>query len=92
MSCYELAILGTISDDDRARLTTTLAKMLADFDLHLGTEVMIRDGASLHEHDAAQVVRLLVGSLLWRLQGVSEPPFALPTFPAWRRKTSSTRR
>lgn len=51
MICYELAILGTISDDDQAILTTTLAKMLADFDLHLGAEVMIRDGASLHDRD-----------------------------------------
>ncbi|MCZ4290363.1 toll/interleukin-1 receptor domain-containing protein [Hoeflea alexandrii] len=47
MSLYELAILGSPTQNERETLTSTLASMVKDFDLHLGSDVMIHDGVSV---------------------------------------------
>ncbi|HTO34052.1 MAG TPA: toll/interleukin-1 receptor domain-containing protein, partial [Pararhizobium sp.] len=47
MSLYELAILGSPTQTERQTLTTTLTSMVKDFDLHVGSDVMIRDRASV---------------------------------------------
>lgn len=51
MSIYELAILGGASSEDRAILIATIGKMVADFGLTIGTEVIIYDADTLAEQD-----------------------------------------
>lgn len=51
MSIYEIGLLGDMSDVDRDTLIATMTKLLADFDLEVGREVMIRSGSSFDERD-----------------------------------------
>jgi hypothetical protein len=51
MSLYELAILGSATSEDRAQLTATLAGMIDDFGLVLGTDVIVHDAASSPSRD-----------------------------------------
>ncbi len=51
MSIYELAILGSATPDDRAALTATLASMIDDFGLAMGTDVIVHDAATLPDRD-----------------------------------------
>ncbi len=51
MSLYELAILGSPSDQERAILAETVGEMIADFGLKVGSDVLIHDGQSLLARD-----------------------------------------
>lgn len=51
MSVYELAILGSATPDDRAALAATLATMIDDFGLAVGTDVIVHDAATLPSRD-----------------------------------------
>lgn len=44
---YELAILGTASNQERQALTRSIQAILQDFGLELHTDVMLRDGQSI---------------------------------------------
>jgi hypothetical protein len=44
VSLYELAILGDVTVEERARLTQTITEMVREFGLALGSDVMLRDG------------------------------------------------
>lgn len=51
MSIYELAILGAASPQERQVLIDTIEKMVADFGLRLGAEVVVHDAATLARRD-----------------------------------------
>lgn len=51
MSIYELAILGDVSPKGREVLTRTIERMVGDFGLKLGSDVMVHDAASIAERD-----------------------------------------
>ena len=51
MSFYELAILGAPTAEERASLVDTIGEMVGRFDLALGTQVIIHDGASIVGRD-----------------------------------------
>lgn len=51
MTLYELAILGQPTGEERCRLTTTIAEMIADFGLSVGEDVLIHDGHSVGGRD-----------------------------------------
>jgi hypothetical protein len=51
MSLYEIAILGSVSTEDRARLTETIRGMIDDFDLAIGQDVLLHDSATVGQRD-----------------------------------------
>ena len=51
MSIYELAILGSVSPENRATLTATITRMVGDFGLTIGAEVAILDGDNVRGRD-----------------------------------------
>jgi len=51
VSIYELAILGDAAPQEREVLTRTIESMVGDFGLALGTEVIVRDSATLAQRD-----------------------------------------
>lgn len=51
MSMYELAVFGSVSPLERKTLASTIERMVGDFGLALGAEVIVHDGASIAERD-----------------------------------------
>ena len=51
MSLYELAILGSPTGIEREALTDTLRRMVEDFGLALGADVLVHDGATVAYRD-----------------------------------------
>lgn len=51
MSIYELAILGSVTPEQRTTLTTTIGSMVADFDLELGVDVRVHRPNTLIDRD-----------------------------------------
>jgi hypothetical protein len=51
MSLYELAILGSPTVTEREALTESLRRMIEDFDLVLGTDVVVHDGGTVARRD-----------------------------------------
>jgi len=51
MSLYELAILGSPSEQERKILAETVGEMIADFGLKVGSDVLIHDGQSVRARD-----------------------------------------
>ena len=51
MSVYELAILGDASVAERQALSGTIARMVSDFGLTVGAEVILHDGATVGGRD-----------------------------------------
>jgi hypothetical protein len=47
LSIYELAVLGAPTTEERAALTTTLARLVDDFGLVIGAQVILHDTASV---------------------------------------------
>ena len=47
MSVYELAVLGSPSPLERETLLGTIGKLVGDFGLALGTDVIVHDGANI---------------------------------------------
>ena len=53
MGIYEFAILGNISSEQRHCLTTTIGKMVSEFDLKIGSEVEVYNARELATRDRA---------------------------------------
>lgn len=53
MGIYEFAILGDVSSEQRQCLTTTLGKMVSEFDLEIGSEVQIYEAGELTDRNRA---------------------------------------
>lgn len=51
MSVYEVGILGDATDVERQALAAAVGRMVADFGLTVGTEVILRDGATVGGRD-----------------------------------------
>jgi hypothetical protein len=51
LSVYELGILGDASAADRQALSATIGRMISDFGLKVGSEVILRDGATVSGRD-----------------------------------------
>ncbi|HEX8443526.1 MAG TPA: toll/interleukin-1 receptor domain-containing protein [Allosphingosinicella sp.] len=51
MSLYEIAILGAVSAQNRTILTETIRRMVGDFELALGDDVLIHDSVTVAERD-----------------------------------------
>jgi hypothetical protein len=51
LSVYELAILGNASPENRRALAETIARMISDFGLVVGTEVILLDGTNVRDRD-----------------------------------------
>ncbi len=51
MSTYEIGLLGDVTDADRDTLAAAITKLIADFDLEIGRDVMIRVGNSFDERE-----------------------------------------
>lgn len=51
MSAYELAILGSVSAAERATLSATLARLIEEFALQVGSDVVLHDAASIEGRD-----------------------------------------
>jgi hypothetical protein len=64
MSLYELAILGSVSEQDQATLSETLTSMLTEFNLTMGKDVVIRNAETFSERNikAATAVAYFGGS------------------------------
>ncbi len=88
MSIYEIGLLGDVTEVDRDTLVATIVKLIADFDLEVGREVMIRNAGSFAERNghAATAVAYFGGStqadqdLARRALTASLP--VIPTVPA----------
>lgn len=52
MSFYEIGLLGDVTDKDRDTLVAAIAKLIADFDLEIGRDVMIRTGDAFAGRDS----------------------------------------
>jgi len=51
VSTYEIGLLGDVTDADRDTLAAAITKLIADFDLEIGRDVMIRVGNSFDERE-----------------------------------------
>lgn len=51
MSIYELAILGSVTGEERATLKATLTEMTSDFGLEMDTDVVVHDSATVAGRD-----------------------------------------
>lgn len=51
MSTYEIGLLGDVTAAERDTLVATLTKLIADFKLQIGQDVMIRIGSGFAERD-----------------------------------------
>lgn len=51
MSLYEIAILGSVSPENRDTLTETIRGMIEDFDLAVGQDVFIHDAGTVGQRD-----------------------------------------
>lgn len=65
MSIYELGLLGDVTEADCATLVATITMLIADFDLAVDREVMIRKGSSFEgrERHAATAVAYFGGAV-----------------------------
>lgn len=88
MTIYEIGLLGDVTDIARDTLVATIAKLIADFELAVGREVMIRNGGSFEERNghSATAVAYFGGAmqadteLVHRAFTASLP--VIPTIPA----------
>ena len=88
MSTYEIGLLGDVTDADRDTLAAAITKLIADFDLEIGRDVMIRVGNSFDEREghAASAAAYFGGAVqadqeLTRRAYASSLP-VIPTVPA----------
>ena len=51
MSTYEIGLLGDVTDADRDTLVAAITKLIADFDLQIDRDVMIRVGSAFDGRD-----------------------------------------
>jgi len=88
VSTYEIGLLGDVTDSDRDALVAAMTKLIADFDLEIGRDVMIRVGNSFDERErhAASAAAYFGGAVqadqeLTRRAYASSLP-VIPTVPA----------
>jgi len=88
VSTYEIGLLGDVTDADRDTLAAAITKLIADFDLEIGRDVMIRVGNSFDEREghAASAAAYFGGAVqadqeLTRRAYASSLP-VIPTVPA----------
>ena len=88
MSIYEIGLLGDVTDADCDKLVATIARLISEFDLEVGREVIIRSGETFDRRNrrAATAVAYFGGTaqadqeLARRALSASLP--ILPTIPA----------
>lgn len=84
MSTYEIGLLGDVTDADRDTLVAAITKLIADFDLEVGRDVMIRVGASFDEREGhAATAAAYFGGAAQADQELTRRAFAssLPVIP-----------
>ena len=88
MSIYEIGLLGDVTDADRNALFVTVTNLIADFDLEVGRDVMIRSRDSFDERDrhAATAVAYFGGAAHtdqeWAHRAFNASLPVIPTIPA----------
>ena len=88
MSIYEIGLLGDVTDADHGTLVATITKLITDFELKIGREVMIRKGDSFEERDGhAATAVAYFGSAAQANQELAKRAFSaslpvIPTIPA----------
>lgn len=88
MSTYEIGLLGDVTDADRDTLVAAITKLIADFDLEVGRDVMIRVGNSFDEREGhAATAAAYFGGMVQADQELTRRAFAsslpvIPTVPA----------
>lgn len=88
MSTYEIGLLGDFTDGDRDTLTAALSRLIADFDLQIGRDVVVRTGHTFEERDLhAATAAAYFGGAARADQDVTRRAFAaslpvIPTIPA----------
>mgnify|MGYP003642454729 FL=1 len=88
MSIYEIGLLGDVTDADCDKLVATIARLISEFDLEVGREVIIRSGETFDRRNrrAATAVAYFGGTaqadqeLARRALSASLP--IIPTIPA----------
>ncbi len=88
MGTYEIGILGDVTDADRDTLVATIVKLVADFDLEVGRDVMVRTGDAFDEREGTAATAVVYfGGLVQADQESARRAFAsslpvIPTIPA----------
>jgi TIR domain len=88
VSTYEIGLLGDVTNADRDILVATVTKLISDFDLLLGRDVMIRTGDSFDEREGhAATAVAYFGGVVQADQELARRVFAsclpvIPTIPA----------
>jgi hypothetical protein len=88
VSTYEIGLLGDVTDADRDTLVAAITNLIADFDLEVGGDVMIRVGDSFEKRDGhGATVAAYFGGAVQADQGLARRAFAsslpvIPTIPA----------
>ncbi|MGH7098658.1 MAG: toll/interleukin-1 receptor domain-containing protein [Stellaceae bacterium] len=88
MSTYEIGLLGDVTDADRDTLVAAIAKLIADFDLEVGRDVMIRVGDAFDEREGhAATAAAYFGGTVQADQELTRRAFTsslpvIPTVPA----------
>lgn len=88
MSTYEIGLLGDVTDVDRDTIAATIRNLVADFDLDVGRDVMVRVGDKFDERDLrAATAAAYFGGTVQADQELTRRAFAsslpvIPTIPA----------
>jgi TIR domain len=88
VSTYEIGLLGDVTDADRDTLGAAITKLIADFDLEVGRDVMIRVGDSFDKRELhAASAAAYFGGPVQADQELTRRAFAsslpvIPTVPA----------
>ena len=88
MSTYEIGLLGDVTEADRDTLVAGLSRLIADFDLEIGRDVMIRTGDAFDGRDRhAATAAAYFGGAVQADQELTRRAFAsslpmIPTIPA----------
>lgn len=88
MSIYEIGLLGDITGNDRDALVETITKLVAEFDLVVGRDLMIRSGEAFdHREGRAATVAVYFGGSMQVEQDVASRAISsvvpvIPTLPA----------
>lgn len=88
MNTYEIGVLGDVTDSDRDTLVAAIAKLTDNFDLEVGTDVLLRVGDSFDGRDRhAATASVYFGGVVQRDQELTRRVLAMnvpviPTVPA----------
>ena len=84
MSTYEIGLLGDVTVADRDTLVAAITKLIADFDLEVGRDVMVRVGDAFDEREGcAATAAAYFGGTVQAHQELTRRAFAssLPVIP-----------